>query len=100
MLNRRSKVLIKDNLRRSISIKYKYLTLLQKSLFHNRSINSNKKLIFFYYFNKNKIHWKKVKNVCLLSGENKSVNKKLLLTRFQINYSSVLNNLQNFRINS
>merc|ERR1711970_681378 len=43
---------------------------------------------------------KKNKNICLISGENKAVNKKLLLSRFHINYSSLGNKLQNFKINS
>lgn len=100
MVNCKSKFLIKDNNKRSILIKYKYLNLIQKSLFHNRYKNKNKKLFFFYYLNINKISSKKTKNICIISGENKAINKKLLLARFQINYSSILNQLQNFKINS
>jgi ribosomal protein S14 len=100
MLNKKSKLIIKDNLKRSILIKYKYLNLLQKSLFHNRYFSKKKKVLFFYYTNINRISSKKTKNLCLISGEHKAVNKKLVMSRFQINYSSILNNLQNFKINS
>lgn len=100
MLNQKSKFFIKDKIKNTMLIKYKYLNLLQKSLFHNRYINNKKRLVFFYYLNTNIILYKKTKNICLLSGENKAVNKKLLLSRFQINYSSVSNDLQNFKINS
>lgn len=77
-----------------------YLNKIQKSLFHNRYLLKQKRLFFFYYLNTNKVLFKKNKNICLKSGETNSINKKLLLTRFQINYSSILNNLQNFKINS
>jgi hypothetical protein len=100
MLNKKSKIYLKDKIRRSISIKYKYLNLIQKSLFHNRYILKKKKLYFFYFINLNKLTLVKKKNICLVSAENKSVNKKLIMTRFQINYSSTLNKLQNFKINS
>lgn len=100
MLNKKSKFLIKDKIKNTMYVKYRYLSILQKSLFHNRYINSRKRLVFFYYLNQNSVSYKKTKNICLLSGENTAVNKKLLLSRFQINYSSVSNNLQNFKINS
>jgi hypothetical protein len=43
--------------------------------------------------------YKKYKNICLKSGENTSINKKLLITRFQINYLSIVNKLQNYKVN-
>lgn len=100
MLNKKGKFLINDKIKNTMLVKYKYINLLQKSLFHNRYINSKKRLVFFYYLNQNTTLYKKHKNICLLSGENTAVNKKLLLSRFQINYSSVENTLQNFKINS
>ena len=45
-------------------------------------------------FSKN-INSKKRRNVCLLSGENKSVRKFLLMSRFRINSLCIKNNLQN-----
>lgn len=100
MLNQKSKFLIKDKIKNTVLVKYKYINILQKSLFHNRYLNNKKRLIFFYYLNSNTVFSKKIKNICLISGENKAVNKKLLLSRFQINYSSINNNLQNFKVNS
>lgn len=100
MLNKKSKIYLKDKIRRSVIIKYKYLNLIQKSLFQNRYLCKKKKLYFLYLLNLNKVSAVKKKNICLISAENKSVNKKLVMTRFQINYSSVLNKLQNFKINS
>lgn len=78
MLDRKSKYFIKDKYKRSILIKYKYINTLQKSLFHNRYYSKKKRLFFFYYINNNKIYSKKVKNICLQSGENRAVNKKFL----------------------
>lgn len=100
MLDRRSKYIIRDKTRRSLQLKYKYLTIIQKSLFHNRYLPKKIRLFIFYNINLNRLASIKTKNICLISGENTAVNKKLLLTRFQINYSSVLNNLQNFKVNS
>lgn len=99
MIDRKNKILLKDNLKRSILLKYKYLNLLQKSLFHNRSIKKTNRLIYFNNLN-TKISYKKLNNICLINSEQKSVNKKLLLSRFVLNYTSILNNLQNFKINS
>jgi ribosomal protein S14 len=42
----------------------------------------------------------KKKNICALSGENNSVRKKLLISRFNLNKLGVNNKLQNFKINS
>lgn len=100
MLDRKSKYLIRDKVRRSLNIKYKYLNLIQKSMFHNRYLKKNNRLHLFFYLNSNKIVGKKVKNICSISGETDAINKKLLMSRSQINYKSILNNLQNFKINS
>lgn len=99
MLNKRAKYLIKDKIKRSLRIKYKYLTILQKTLFQNRNINNKKRLLSAYIIN-TRVYHKRVKNICLQSGEYKAVNKKLLLTRFQLNYKCITNNLQSFKINS
>lgn len=100
MLDKRNKYIIRDKIRRSILIKYKYITIIQKSMFHNRYLSKKNRIFFFFYLNTNRLSSKKIKNICNISGEHKAVNKKLLLTRFQINYSSILNKLQNFKINS
>jgi len=100
MLNQKGKFLIKDKIKNTILVKYKYINILKKSLFHNRHLNNKKRLIFFSYLNSNTVFSKKTKNICLVSGEHKAVSKKLLLSRFQTNYSGINNTLQNFKINS
>lgn len=100
MFTRRERYLIKDNTRRTIKIKYKYLNILEKSLFMNRTLKNKKRLLIFLKINLKKLSSKKIKNICLKSGESKAVNKKLILSRFQINYLSILNKLQNFKVNS
>jgi ribosomal protein S14 len=100
MINRSNKFLLKDNLKRSLNIKHKYLNILQKSLFHNRYIKKKYRNFFFYKLTLNNIYSKKTRNICLISGENNSINKKFLMSRFQINYNAVANNLQTFKINS
>lgn len=100
MYDKKEKYLIKDNVQRTLFLKYKYITFIHKSLFHNRNLIIEKKLLSFYKLSLKKKNYKKFKNICLKSGENTSVNKKLLITRFQINYLSILNKLQNYKINS
>lgn len=100
MFKRKERYLIRDNVRRSLLIKYRYTNLIQKSLFHNRKLIKNKRIIFFYKFSYKRKGFNKVKNICTFSGENTSVNKKILFSRFQINYLSILNKLQNFKVNS
>lgn len=100
MFRQKEKYLIRDNSRRTLLLKYKYLSLLQKSLLHNRASTKQIKLLVFLNHSQKKPGFKKIKNICMLSGENTSVNKKLLFTRFHINYLSIVNKLQNFKINS
>lgn len=100
MFKQKEKYLLRDNSRRTLLLKYKYLNLIQKSLLHNRSVRKKIKLLIFLHNSQKKQSFKKIKNICMLSGENTSVNKKLLLTRFHINYLSIVNKLQNFKINS
>jgi hypothetical protein len=97
---RREKYIIRDNYRRALKIKYKYIAFIEKSLFLNRNLSKKKRLFIFLKINLKKISHKKVKNICIKSGESKAVNKKLLFCRFQTNYISILNKLQNFKINS
>lgn len=100
MFKHKERYLLRDNIRRSLIIKYSYINLIQKGLFHNRKLIRYKRIIAFYKLSYKKKGYKKLKNVCLISGENTSVNKKILFTRFQINYLSILNKLQNFKVNS
>jgi ribosomal protein S14 len=100
MFTRRERYLIRDNTRRTIQIKYKYINILEKSLFYNRQLNNKKRLLLFLKINLKKISSKKIKNICIKSGESKGVNKKIIFSRFQINYLSILNKLQNFKISS
>lgn len=99
MLNKKSKYFVKDKIKKSLTIKHQYLNIIQKSLFHNRYLEKKKRTLLFFNINKSLIE-KKNKNICLISGENTAVNKKLLLSRFNINSSSLANKLQNFKINS
>lgn len=100
MFKHKERYIVRDNTRRSILIKYKYINLIQKSLLHNRKLILKKRIISFYKFSYKKKGYKKVKNICMLSGENTSVNRRILFTRFQINYLSILNKLQNFKVSS
>jgi ribosomal protein S14 len=100
VFKRREKYILRDNTRRSLKIKYRYINLLEKSLFYNRTLKNKKRLLAFLKINFKKLSMKKVKNICMKSGESKAVNKKLLICRFQINYIGILNKLQNFKVNS
>jgi len=100
MYTKKSRYLLKDNLKRTLNIKYRYTTILNKSLFHNRRLTKDQRTFIFKKLSFKKKNVKKVRNVCLITGENTSVNKKLILTRFQVNYLSIVNKLQNFKVNS
>jgi len=99
MFSKKECFLIKDNIRRTASIKFKYNSLLRTSLTKNSFIGNTKKL-YYKTYNTRGVLYKKQKDVCLLSGENTSVRKNLLLSRFQINYLSLTGSLQNFKINT
>lgn len=100
MFKHRDRYILRDNIRRSLVIKHRYISLIQKSIFHNRSFQKNKRIIIFCKLNYKKRGYKKLKNICMLSGENTGVNRRLLFTRFQINYLSILNRLNNFKVDS
>jgi len=100
MYTKKCRNLLKDNLKRTLNIKYRYVTILNKSLFHNRRLAKDTRTIIFKKLSFKKKNIRRLKNVCLISGENTSVNKKLMFTRFQINYLSIVNKLPNFRVNS
>jgi hypothetical protein len=99
MVSKREKYIIKDNLRRSQRLKQLYADHLKKSLFHNFLLEKHKR----YYLSaslRKSASAKCVKNVCMLSGENSAVRKYFLVSRFRLNYLSIGNNLQSFKLNS
>lgn len=100
MYTRKCRYLLRDELKRTLNIKYKYTTILNKALFHNRRLTKDQRTLVFKKLSFKKKSIKKLRNVCLISGENTSVNKKIIFTRFQINYFSIVNKLQNFKVNS
>ena len=99
MFSKKEGIVIRDNIRRTNIIKFKYNSLLKKSLVKNNSFSDLKKL-YIMLQNNCRIVSKKKKNLCLLSGGNNSVKKHLLVSRFHINYLTLNNKLQNFKINS
>jgi len=98
MFSKKEKYLIRDRLKRASNIKYRYLVFLSKSFVKNNQILNNKKS--FMRIKNDYKNFKKISNVCVLSGENTSVSKKLLISRFFLNSFSVKNYLQNYQINS
>lgn len=99
MFSKKEKYLLRDNLRRSVGIKFIYTNMLHKTLKKNLYLLRYRRFYFTLNLQKN-ISSKKIKNTCLLSGENTSVRKYFILSRFQLNTLSINNNLQNFKINS
>jgi ribosomal protein S14 len=99
MFSKKEKYLIRDNLQRSIQLKYIYTHTLKSSLLKNTTLSNSKKKLIKLSLQKNKILTKK-KNLCLFTGENKSVRKYFLTSRFKLNYLSIENKLQNFKLNS
>lgn len=99
MFSKKEKYLIRDNLQRSLQLKYTYNYTLKTSLTKNNALKNSKKNYLKLMLQKNSKLTKK-KNICFFSGENKSVRKYFLTARFKLNFLSIENSLQNFKLNS
>lgn len=99
MFSKKEKYLIRDNLQRSLQLKYIYSCRLKISLIGNNFLKRSKKNYIKLILQKKLILVKK-RNVCSFSGENSGVRKYFLTSRFKLNYLSIENNLQNFKLNS
>lgn len=100
MVNLKEKFLLRDNLKRTYILKYKYFYKINKSLYLNRTLSQRRKIFAFYNISVKFKTVRKIKNICSLSGSCRSVNKNTLFSRYQLNYLSILNKLQNFKVNS
>jgi ribosomal protein S14 len=100
MLPHNKKTILKENLKKIIIIKYIYSNIIKKSIFHNRTLNLKARMLSFINIKKSKTNKNKLVNTCLFTGRRKGINKKLHLSRHQINILSKSTNLQNFKINS
>lgn len=99
MFSKKERFLIRDRIWRATQIKFMYKLKLKRSILNSGLTTTTKKMYIKLYIQQNNASIKK-KNVCLLSGENKSVRKFTLVSRFHLNYLGVNNKLQNFKINS
>jgi len=100
MFSKKERYILKDKILRTTQIKHKFLKKIGQNFITNpQTFNIKRYKIWLLNLNK-KGHIYKVKNICLLSGENKGVAKKLLLSRFTLNKLCVHNQIQNFKINS
>ena len=99
MFSKKEKYIIRDKVYRSIHIKYRFNTKLQKSLLKNNMTPQTKKLFLTLKTNKTPLKLRK-RNLCLISGENNTVKKYFLVSRFALNKASIANKLQNFKINT
>jgi ribosomal protein S14 len=100
MLKHNKKNILKIKLKKLILLKFIYNNIIKKSIFHNRNIKIKNKFTVYITIKKKTLTRNKVKNLCLMTGKKKSINKKILLSRQYINQTCKLNNLQNFKINS
>lgn len=100
MLPHNKKTILKENLKKTIIIKYLYNNIIKKSIFQNRHLTIKIRTLSFLTYNKNYSTKHKLINTCLLTGRRKGINKNLLLSRHQINILSKTSNIQNFKINS
>ncbi len=100
MLPHNKKTILKENLKKIIILKYIYSNIIKKSIFHNRALSLKIRMLAFINLKKQKMNKNKLINTCLLTGRRKGINKKLHLSRHQLNILSKSTNLQNFKINS
>ena len=79
-------------------IKNQYKLILIKSIIHNRNLIVSNKLQAFLlqFFLKKKINQK----VCFLSGQRRSINSLLKISRYNVNKMLKLNKANSFKIKS
>jgi hypothetical protein len=99
MFSKKEKYILQDKTYKSIYIKYRFRNKLQESFILNNLTPQLKKLYLNLKLNKAPLKLKK-KNLCLISGENNTIKKYFLTSRFVLNRSSIGGKLQNFKINT
>jgi hypothetical protein len=99
MFSKKERYIIRDKTYRSIFIKNKFKNKLRRSMLKNNTLIQTKKILLKVNFNENPSKLRK-KNICLLSGENNTIQKRFLVSRFALNSLSISNKLQNFKINA
>jgi len=99
MVSKKEKSLIKDKINRSVHIKYKFREKIKNSMLRNNLVLKSKKKFLKINFTKSLQELRK-KNICLISGENNTIKKRFLTSRFILNSLSIENKLQNFKINT
>ena len=91
MINYKSKHILKKKRKNLIVLKSQIKTNILKSIIHNRTISFKHKTHLNLFLAFNLI--KNIKQVCLISGQFKAVNRNFMLSRFQINYLAKSNKL-------
>lgn len=91
MINYKSKHILKKKRKNLVVLKSQIKINVIKSIIHNRTISFKNKTHLNLFLSFNLV--KNIKQVCLISGQFKSVNKNLMLSRFQTNYLAKSNNL-------
>jgi hypothetical protein len=99
MFSKKEKYVIRDKIHRSVHIKYKYKLRLSKSILKNNLILKPKKLYIKLGLKGGLLMLRK-RNICLLSGENNSIKKRIVISRFALNSLCISNKLQNFKVNT
>jgi len=89
--------ILKNKINNLIILKYEIKNTILKSIIQNQNIN-NKFKLYNIFLQKKKI--KSNKKICLLSGNYRSNNNMLNLSKHNLNYLTKLGLLQNFKINS
>jgi hypothetical protein len=91
MIDYKHKHILKKKRKNLVILKYQLKKYIIKSIIHNRTIPFKQKGYLSVFLSFNCV--KNIKQVCLISGQFKSVNKTLMISRFQINYLAKCNKL-------
>lgn len=97
MIKKNQQKILKNKINTLIILKYEIKNIILKSIIQNQNIN-NKYKMYTIFLQKKKI--KSNKKICLLSGNHRSNNNNLNLSKHNLNYLTKLGLLQNFKINS
>ncbi len=97
MIKKNQQKVLKTKIYNLILLKYEIKNIILKSIIHNQNIN-NKYKLYTIFLQKKKV--KPNKKICLLSGNHRSSNTYLNLSKHNLNYLTKLGLLQNYKINS
>lgn len=99
MILKRENKIVRSNIKNSIIIKFIFLNIIFKSIFHNRNIKNFKRMYALMNLKKKQKN-SKLNDFCLITGQSKGLNKQLSISRHKMNILLKQGLINNFKIKS